>query len=118
MSSLALSARVLVGALFVVHGIAFVWQSPKLRLGIEDSDAPLTPKQARCLGAAEVAGGLVVLLMPPFGGPSALIGAADFGMACVLILATGVHMRAKEVAPAVVTLGFLGLLAIAILWSH
>jgi hypothetical protein len=80
MSTMAWTARILVGSLFVVHGIAFVWQSPKLRLGSGDVDAPLTPKQARCLGAAELAWGLVFLLMPAFGGSSALTGAAAVGM--------------------------------------
>jgi uncharacterized membrane protein YphA (DoxX/SURF4 family) len=105
--------RIIVGAVFVLHGILFAWQPPGPRERIRD-EMPITPLQVRLLGIAEVLGGIALVVLPAADVASPLAYAAAAGIAIVLIGATVLHARRREAATTAGTLLLLIALAIAV----
>lgn len=119
MSVITLIARIFVGALFVVHGAAFAALPPKVRermeqKRLEQGGSPLTEGQFRILGAAELAGGLALLILPAIDVAVPLAYAAAGGIAIVLIVATILHVRERERASTAFTLVSLAMTALAV----
>jgi uncharacterized membrane protein YphA (DoxX/SURF4 family) len=102
--------RVIVAAVFVLHGVLFAWQPPGPRERIRD-EMPITPLQTRLLGVAEVLGGIALVVLPAADVASPLAYAAAAGIAIVLIGATVLHARKREALTTTAT--FLLLIALA-----
>jgi uncharacterized membrane protein YphA (DoxX/SURF4 family) len=105
--------RVIVGAVFVLHGVLFAWQPPGPRERMRD-EMPITPLQTRLLGIAEVLGGIALVVLPAADVGRPLADAAAAGIAIVLIAATVLHLRRREVLITAGTSLLLIALAIAV----
>jgi uncharacterized membrane protein YphA (DoxX/SURF4 family) len=105
--------RVIVAIVFVLHGVLFAWQPPRARERIRD-EMPITPFQVRLLGIAEVLGGIALVVLPAAGVLLPLAYAAAAGIAVVLIGATVMHFRKREVLTTIGTLLLLIALVIAV----
>jgi uncharacterized membrane protein YphA (DoxX/SURF4 family) len=105
--------RVIVAAVFVLHGVLFAWQPPGPRERIRD-EMPITPLQTRLLGVAEVLGGIALVVLPAADVASPLAYAAAAGIAIVLIGATVLHARKREALTTTATFLLLMALAIAV----
>ncbi len=114
MTAVAEIARVLVGVIFVAHGIVLIRPPRRVRDRIGTEAGPLTLAQFRVLGVAEVAGGLALVVLPALGIATALADAAAAGMAIVLVLATALHVRERKPSSTAFTLFCLALLAVAV----
>lgn len=75
------------------------------------------PKVTRFIGASELAGGLGVVAPSLTRIAPALTPLAALGLDAVMILATGYHLRKRELASLPVTLG-LGALAAFVAWGR
>lgn len=89
------------GLLFVLHGIMFMVQ-PAFALD-RMRNGPLTAAQFRLLGAAELAGGVVLSASAVTRLPRLVVRAASLGILSVLVPATLLHLRKREVGEAVAT---------------
>lgn len=89
------------GLLFVIHGVIFVVQPAIARDRM--SDGPLSLPQLRMLGVAELSGGAVVLASTLVRLPALLVRAASSGIVGVLVPATLLHLRRRELAEAIGT---------------
>jgi hypothetical protein len=105
--------RVIVGAVFVLHGLLFAWPPPRVRERLRD-EMPITLLQTRLLGIAELLGGIALVVLPAVDVASALAYAAAAGIAIVLIGATVLHFRRREALTTTGTLLLLIALAIAV----
>ena len=75
---------------------------------------PISPFQTRLLGIAEVLGGIALVVLPAFDVASPLAYAAAAGIAIVLLGATVLHFRRREVATTAGTVLLLIALAVAV----
>jgi uncharacterized membrane protein len=105
--------RVIVAVVFVLHGLLFAWPPPRVRERIRD-EMPITPLQVRLLGIAEVLGGIALVVLPAADVLSPLAYAAAAGIAIVLMGASVLHFRRREVLTTAGTLLLLIALAIAV----
>jgi uncharacterized membrane protein YphA (DoxX/SURF4 family) len=106
--------RVIVGAVFVLHGLLFAWPPPpRVRERLRD-ELPIPPVLIRLLGIAELLGGLALVVLPAADVAIPLAYAAAAGIAIVLIGATVLHARKREALTATGTLLLLIALAIAV----
>ncbi|WP_156688343.1 DoxX family protein [Mycobacterium sp. Marseille-P9652] len=95
-------AAAAIGTLFVLHGLLFVLQPLKIRGRL--AEGPLSPAQFRLLGIAETAGGAVVSLGAVSRVvPRALSIPANGGILAVLVCATLLHLRRREIPTAIGT---------------
>jgi uncharacterized membrane protein YphA (DoxX/SURF4 family) len=105
--------RSIVAVVFVLHGVLFAWQPPRSRERMRE-EMPITPFQVRLLGIAEVLGGIALVVLPAADVLIPLAYAAAAGIAIVLIGATVVHFRKREVLTTTGTSLLLIALAIAV----
>jgi len=105
--------RVIVGAVFVLHGLLFAWPPPRVRERIRD-EMPIPPFLVRLLGIAELLGGIALVVLPAADVALPLANAAAAGIAIVLIGATALHAHKREARTATGTLLLLIALAIAV----
>jgi uncharacterized membrane protein YphA (DoxX/SURF4 family) len=105
--------RIVVATVFVLHGLLFAWPPPRVRERMRD-EMPITPFQTRLLGIAEVLGGIALVVLPAADVASPLAYAAAAGIAIVLIGATVLHFRRREVVTTMGTVLLLIALAIAV----
>jgi uncharacterized membrane protein YphA (DoxX/SURF4 family) len=105
--------RVVVGVVFVLHGVLFAWPPPRVRERIRD-EMPITPLQTRLLGVAEVLGGVALVVLPAADVARPLAYGAAAGIAVVLTGATILHLRRREVLTTMGTVLLLIALAIAV----
>jgi uncharacterized membrane protein YphA (DoxX/SURF4 family) len=105
--------RVIVGAVFVFHGVLFAWPPPRVRERLRD-ELPIPPALVRLLGIAELLGGLALVVLPAADVAIPLAYAAAAGIAIVLIGATVLHIRKREARTATGTALLLIALAIAV----
>ena len=105
--------RVIVGAVFVLHGLLFAWPPARVRDRIR-AEMPITPLLVRLLGIAELLGGIALVVLPAADVAIPLAYAAAAGIAIVLIGATVLHARKREALTATGTLLLLIALAIAV----
>jgi uncharacterized membrane protein len=105
--------RVIVGVVFVLHGLLFAWPPARVRERIRD-EMPISPVLVRLLGIAELLGGLALVVLPAADVAIPLADAAAAGIAVVLIGATVLHARKREALTATGTFVLLIALAIAV----
>jgi uncharacterized membrane protein YphA (DoxX/SURF4 family) len=105
--------RIVVAVVFVFHGLLFAWPPPRVRERMRD-EMPITSFQTRLLGIAEVLGGIALVVLPAADVASPLAYAAAAGIAIVLIGATVLHFRRREVLTTTGTVLLLIALAIAV----
>jgi uncharacterized membrane protein YphA (DoxX/SURF4 family) len=105
--------RVIVGVVFVLHGLLFAWPPARVRDRIR-AEMPITPLLVRLLGIAELLGGLALVVLPAADVAIPLAYAAAAGIAIVLIGATVLHARKREALTATGTLLLLIALATAV----
>src|SRR5207237_6128135 len=87
--------RVIVAAVFVLHGFLFAWPPPRVRERIRD-EMPIPAALVRLLGIAELLGGLALVVLPAADVAIPLAYSAAAGIAIVLIGATVLHIRKRE----------------------